>query len=396
MFKLMILGAGIYQVPLIKKANEMGFKTIVVSPAGDYPGIHIADTHVQLDTRDKEGILKNAIKYNIDGILTTGTDVAVPSIGYVIDKLGLSGTPYKASCKSMDKVLMKNAFKKHGVKTANFYVARTFEDLIEGAKQIGFPSIVKAVDSSGSRGITKVSTLDDLGKAYENANSVSFSKNVIIEAFLEGREIGAQAVIVNSELKELFLHGDKVTPSPTSVPIGHSLPLDLDDSIISDIKDNITKAIKAIGIINTVSNIDIMIVDGEAYILEIGARMGATCLPENVEFYSGIDMYKLIIELSVGKNPSLPKAFKETANASELICAKKTGIVTSINIPESTRNHPNLLDFSIDISVGKRVNKFSIGPDRVGHIIVQGSSASEAEKLAHKLSNSIQININED
>ena len=33
--KIMILGAGIYQVPLIRKAKEMGLETLVVSIPGD-------------------------------------------------------------------------------------------------------------------------------------------------------------------------------------------------------------------------------------------------------------------------------------------------------------------------------------------------------------------------
>ena len=43
MTKIMILGAGIYQVPLIKKSIELGIYTIVVSIPGDYPGFKYAD-----------------------------------------------------------------------------------------------------------------------------------------------------------------------------------------------------------------------------------------------------------------------------------------------------------------------------------------------------------------
>lgn len=32
--RIMILGAGVYQVPLIKKAKEMGLETVVFSPKG--------------------------------------------------------------------------------------------------------------------------------------------------------------------------------------------------------------------------------------------------------------------------------------------------------------------------------------------------------------------------
>lgn len=60
MKKLMILGAGIYQVPLIRKAREMGLETIAVSIPGDYPGFACADRVLYLNTRDSEGILKAA------------------------------------------------------------------------------------------------------------------------------------------------------------------------------------------------------------------------------------------------------------------------------------------------------------------------------------------------
>jgi len=118
--RLMILGAGTYQVPLIKKAKDKGLTVIVVSPNGNYPGIKLADIHIDIDTTDEENIIKAAVKYKISGITTTGTDVCVPSLGRVVDELGLAGTGYEAACKSMDKILMKQAFVEYNVLTAKF------------------------------------------------------------------------------------------------------------------------------------------------------------------------------------------------------------------------------------------------------------------------------------
>ena len=73
----MILGAGVYQLPLIKQAKEMGLTTIVASIPGDYPGFDCADKSYYIDTTDKESLLKVAKKEEIDGIVTTGSDVAV-------------------------------------------------------------------------------------------------------------------------------------------------------------------------------------------------------------------------------------------------------------------------------------------------------------------------------
>ena len=91
MKRIMILGAGIYQVPLIQKAKEMGLETIVVSIPGNYPGFAFADKVYKLDTRDQEAVLRAAQRERIDGICTSGTDVAVVTIGYVCEKLGPPG-----------------------------------------------------------------------------------------------------------------------------------------------------------------------------------------------------------------------------------------------------------------------------------------------------------------
>ena len=60
MKKIMILGAGIYQVPLIETAKKMGLYTIVVSIPGNYPGFAIADKVYYENTVDDEKILEIA------------------------------------------------------------------------------------------------------------------------------------------------------------------------------------------------------------------------------------------------------------------------------------------------------------------------------------------------
>ena len=58
MKKIMILGAGIYQVPLIKTAKKLGLYTIVVSIPGNYPGFELADKVYYENTVDDEKILE--------------------------------------------------------------------------------------------------------------------------------------------------------------------------------------------------------------------------------------------------------------------------------------------------------------------------------------------------
>ena len=53
---ILVPGAGIGQVFLLKKAREMGLTTVVVSPEGDYPGFQYADIIYHEDVRNEEKV----------------------------------------------------------------------------------------------------------------------------------------------------------------------------------------------------------------------------------------------------------------------------------------------------------------------------------------------------
>lgn len=107
MKKIMFSECGIYQVPLIKTAKKLGLYTIVVSIPGNYPGFELADKVYYENTVDDEKILEIAKEEQIDGIITTGTDVCVITIGKVCDAMGLAGLSYEAAQIAVDKMLMK-------------------------------------------------------------------------------------------------------------------------------------------------------------------------------------------------------------------------------------------------------------------------------------------------
>ena len=159
---IMILGANDGQLPLIKICKRKGYKTVVVSPKGDYPGFKLADQSIYLDTRDKEEILKEAIKLKIDAIVTDQTDVSVGSVAYVAEKLGISGIGTETALRFADKYEMRKAAKKAGVNVPDFDKAQCVEDAVAIAERLGYPLIMKPVDSSGSRGVRKVENAQDI------------------------------------------------------------------------------------------------------------------------------------------------------------------------------------------------------------------------------------------
>ena len=389
MKKVLILGAGIYQVPLIKTAKRLGVHTIVASIPGNYPGFEIADKVYYENTTDFEKILEIAKEEKIDGIITTGTDVAVITIGKICDEMGLKGLSFDAAQISTDKLLMKSKYEEHGVRTAKYRKIQIADpDLIAKTSSLTFPLIFKAVDSSGSRGITRVDSVEDFDTAFENVKKHTRSEYFIVEEFIEGEEFGAQAFVKDGEVEFILPHGDYVFQGDTGVPVGHFAPYDLKPEVVEDVKVQLVNAIKAMGLNNCAINADFIMKDDKAYVLEIGGRSGATCLAELVSIYYGFDYYEKILLTALGDDVDF-SSDKCVPNASMLLTSDMDGIIESQN--DNNSDNPNIFEVQFDYKPGDKVNKFHIGPHRIGHVITKGETLDEAVEVLNNACSNIEI-----
>ena len=396
MKKLLILGAGIYQVPLINTAKAMGIYTIAASIPGNYPGFELADKVYYENTTDYEAILKVAKEEKIDGIVTAGTDVAVITIGKVCDALGLSGLSEEAAVIATDKLLMKEVYEAGGVRTARYRkVYFDNDDYADQISELTLPLMFKSVDSSGSRGIVKVNSPAEYESAREYVKASTRSDYFIVEEFIDGEEFGAQAFVRNGKVEFILPHGDYVFKGDTGVPVGHFAPYDLPSDALEDAKKQLVGAIRAMKLDNCAINADFIMRDGKTYVLEIGGRSGATCLAELTAIYYDFDYYEKIILTALGEEVDFTPgpAAKDggVPNASKLLISDKDGVIvsqTNDNPPD-----PDIYQVQFDYKPGDEVHKFRVGPHRIGHVITKGKSLDEAVKLLNKALDNIHIEV---
>ena len=339
----------------------------------------MADEFQPIDTTDVDATLELARAHAVCGVMTAGTDVAVPTLGRVVDELGLPGPGYETALLCSNKVRMKQALARADIPTATFAVVTTLDEATAAADRIGYPVMIKAVDSSGSRGITRVDRVGELEAAWQAAVAVSRVPEFLVEQCLEGLEFGAQCILVGTEAVLTMPHNDQVTPPPLCTPYGHSLPADLPSRAVASIDTIGARIGGAFGLRDTAVNLDLMWADGEVYVLEVGARIGATCLPELVGAYAGFDLYEALVQLAVGQSPALSvNPGRPVAGA--LIRGTASGVVEAIHVPEALRNDPDVLEWQVDLEPGDAARAFRTGPDRLGHIIVRGDTVANAER----------------
>ena len=392
---ILILGAGVYQVPAIKKAKLLGYNAIVLSyNVHEYPGYSLADIAIEADTTDIDKVVSIAKEYKILGVFTTGTDVALPALGKVNDELGLTGPSFESCLLSTNKILMKEAFERNHVPASEFKIVYTLREAKKAAGLIGYPVMVKATRSSGSRGISKAESSHELNEAWNYAKQYSNEGDgILVEEFLQGTEFGAQAFIYDNEIKLVCPHNDTVTRPPYCTPIGHSYPFSsLNPDEIGQIKSVCKRGIQSLRMNNCAVNIDLIKSEEGIKVLEIGARMGATCCPELTEVYTGIDVTKECINMAMGHVPDFSVRGHQPV-AALLLRSPQTGTLKKIYVPNDVTEDPDLINISFDVREGDHVNSFVIGPDRIGHIIVKGDSYHDAERKAEQLENKIKIEV---
>lgn len=377
MKKILILGAGVYQVPLIETAQKMGLETIVCSIKGNYPGFKRADKVYYIDTRNKKDILNVAINEEISGICTTGTDVAISTVGYVCDKLGLAGLSEAAGEKATDKAKMKKAFAAAKVKSAKFIKVHTLEEACSAYEILGPVAVLKVTDQSGSRGVKVIENMQMLKNVFCGTLEESQKDYLIVEEFIRGHEIGIDAFVENGKLLFIAPH-DKITYNygGIGIPIGHIFPYVGTQQVMDNIELQTKRVIKALELNNCAVNIDAFLMDnGDVSIIEAGARAGATGIPELISIAYNCDYYEMIIKNCINKKIDGVR-YNGVNCASRLIISEKAGTFLKLN----TKNEKKVI-VKMDVNNGDRVEKFVNGTCRIGQAIIVAHTKNDLELI---------------
>ena len=304
---LAIIGASYLQLPLIKKAKELGFTTHVFAWAANDVGEKEADFFYPISITEKDAICEKCKEIEITGICSIASDLAAITVNYVANKLNLNGNSLTSTLKSTNKHEMRKAFEANNDPSPKSFLITKVSD-IENIN-LTYPIIVKPTDRSGSRGIYKLEKSDNLSTAIESALSESFEKKILIEEFAEGKEYSVECISFHGKHHFLAMTTKYTTDAPHFIETGHKQPCELDTATIEKAKNIVFHALDSLEITNSASHSEIKIdTDGNIKIIEIGGRMGGDCIGSDLVRYStGIDFVRAVIQVACNQEPDLSK-----------------------------------------------------------------------------------------
>lgn len=372
MKRLAIIGASYLQLPLIIKAKSRGIETHVFAWGCGEVGEKEADYFYPISIIEKGQILEKCQEIGVHGICSIASDLAMITVNYVAEHMKLVGNSIACTEVCTNKHKMRQCFKENGDPSPKSMCVQSIMDL--NGLTLKYPVIVKPLDRSGSRGITKLMNESGLEEAIERAKSQGFEKYALVEEFVTGDEYSVEYISWHGEHHFLTVTKKYTTGAPGFIETAHLEPAGLDKVTEKKVKDVVRHALTSLGIQYGASHSEVKISDeGEIKIIEIGGRMGGDCIGSSlVELSTGFDFVNAVIDIALGTKPIIEKT-KLCMAAVRFIFEKK-----DLDVLEKIKNNfPDLLveediheitDIAVTDS-SARFGYFIIAADRMEELI---------------------------
>lgn len=377
MKKIAIIGASYLQAPLIEKAKQLGLETHVFAWAANDVGERIADYFYPISIVEKKEILSKCVEIGVDGVCTIASDLAVITVNYVADKMGLIGNSLECTLKSTNKHDMRNCFEMNGDPSPKSIRVSSVDDL--NGIELSYPVIVKPLDRSGSRGITKLESADGLEDAIHVAIEQGFEDAALVEEFVEGQEYSVEYISFKGKHQFLALTYKYTTGAPHFIETGHLEPAPIDENKLSEIKRVTEHALDSLGIKYGASHTEIKInKDGIINIIEIGGRMGGDFIGSTlVKLSTGVDFVEQVIRVSLGEEPNI--IIEQGDYAGVRFIFDKTDVDAFNRLKEQRSDV--LIDYEINEITENQVTDSA---SRFGYFIVCANSLEEVQTYLPK------------
>ena len=303
--KMLLLGGGHAEIPLIQAAHGLGWYVITTGNAREGLGHPYADKNVFADFSDKDAMLELAKSEGVTAVCSGCNDFALLSTVYVCEKLGLPGhDSYATSLEIHHKDKYRALATRLGIPTPRALVVRSVADFEAATAQLTFPIIVKPVDLTGGKGIHRAANADEAQIAYKDACSRTRQDHVVVEEFVQGTNHGFSAMLVRGKVAFAFADNEQYFVNKYLVS-GANTPSTTAATGLTKLREYSERIARELNLVDGILHIQyIERADGTPVIIEICRRPPGDLYIKFVKYATGIDYPKFIVLAETGEDIS--------------------------------------------------------------------------------------------
>jgi len=385
--RLLVLGAGPAQLGLLAAARERGLFVIALDRDPAAPGFRYADRRAIISTEDEQGIERLASAESVEGIIAPGIDWPVGIAARVAEKMGL---PHPISpavgTLAVSKQKQREALARAGVPQPAWHLVSQADD------GLPVPSVVKAPDRQGQKGLTLVRSEAELPDAIARAIEESRSGSAIVEELVDGPEVTVNAFSLRGEYHPLTVT-DRLTAEPPAfgVALAHVWPSEAGGTAAAVAE----KAVQALGIENGPSYTQLRIGPDGPQVIEVAARVGGGHDAELVRLALGVDLNGLALQAALGETTwsAALQPTPEVGGAVVRFLQPPEGTLEEVEGVDEARSVEGVEDVRIYREPGHVFGPFLRGADRAGAVLVVGDSREEALQRADDAAGLIRFKV---
>ena len=396
MARIMIIAGGDWQVELVKKAKQMGHYVICSNLYEDSPAFQYADVCEVANVLDKERNLEIAKKYKPDAVISDQSDIAVPTVAYLSEKLGLHGIGTEKADIFTDKSKQRQICKAAGMPVPDFKLCEIPEQAEEMLEKYG-KIIIKPIDSQSSRGVFTITNVNELrAKIQETLSWSNRRKEFLAEEYITGDEFTIDGLVINGSHYPLCISIKEMYPDNPNISRMQSYSYYSDKYDYDLLRKTNKQLFETVGLPMGLTHSEYKFYKGKYYLIEAGARGGGSNLSGKiVPFMSGIDNYEYLIKEALGEEVNEKKVKGHVFSDERYVVMRffdfGIGTIKSIQGEEFLRNHPMLIDYQLKLKQGDILDKPKYGRLRPGHFIIGGDDKTLVQKEAEKIINTVKV-----
>ena len=398
---LLVVGSGAETLPLIQLAQQMGIFVVGSDANPRAPGRKYCDDFIVVSTYDVAGTVKASCHYHdnvrrIHGVMCMGTDVP-HTVSAVSRALRLPGLSTDTAHLAVDKLHMKCQLSSDKVSIPWFTEIESLDHLCSHVLDSPKRFVLKPADSRGARGVTLINSSSNLKCCYESAVHNSPSGRVLLEQFIDGPQLSTESIVKDGVVSTIgyadrnYEYLDKF--SPFIIENGGDMPSSLPQEVLSRVNILLEKAARSIGIDNGIMKGDVVVQDGNPYVIEIAARLsGGYFCSHMIPLSTGVSIVAAAIYIALGIEFQLSD-FTPTLNLP--VCQRyffpSPGIVESICLDSKLLENSSIKLFEMRINNGDLLKPITSHPSRGGLVISTSHDLLSAQALAAEVISSISV-----
>jgi biotin carboxylase len=351
------------------------------------PGFRYADRRAIISTEDEHGIERLASAERVEGVIAPGIDWPVAIAARVAERLGLPHPIDGAVAnRAVSKQKQREALAEANVPQPSWHV-------VSGPEAgLPVPSVVKAPDRQGQKGLTLVRSEDEMPAAIARALEESRSGVAIIEELVDGPEVTVNAFSLRGEFHPLTVT-DRLTAEPPAfgVALAHVWPSEAGGKA-AEVAE---AAVSALGIENGPSYTQLRIGPDGPQVIEVAARLGGGHDAELVKLALGVDLNGLALQAALGESiwSAALRAEAQVGGAVVRFLVPPEGVLEEVEGVEDARGVEGVQDVRVYRQPGHVFGAFRRGADRAGAVLVSGDTRDEALQRADEAAARVHFSV---